>query len=139
MDERSTWDSIARRYDTIVRFFDRSYPAIWERLGEDLDGRVRVLEVAAGTGQFTPYLANAVAEVVATDVSPAMAQRLGEMTRARGLSNVTVEVMSAYALDAEPGSFDAVFCANGLHVNRPAPCHRRGRGAPSCCSHDAGA
>ena len=116
MDESSTWDALARRYDTIVRFFDRSYPAVCERLAEDLGGRARLLEVAAGTGQFTARLADTVAEVVATDVSPAMAQRLGEMTRACGLTNVTVEVMSAYALDSEPGSFDAVFCANGLHV-----------------------
>lgn len=116
MSEASTWDGLAGRYDRVVRLFDRSYPAIRDRLRVDLVGRRRVLEVAAGTGQFTPDLAAVCEELVATDVSPEMVRLLGDRLGVQGIDGVSVAVMGAYALDAEDGAFDAVFCANALHV-----------------------
>lgn len=114
--EARTWDGFAGRYDRLVRWFDRSYPAVRQLLAEDLGGRERVLEVAAGTGQFTLALAAAAEHVLATDVSPEMVARLRARVQSTGLSNVEVAVMSAYALDLEDGAFDGVFCANALHV-----------------------
>ncbi len=116
MNEVQTWNSLAGRYDRVVRLFDRSYPAIARRLASDLRGRASALEVAAGTGQFTLELARVVDRVVATDLSPAMVDRLGAVVRAAGVTNVEFATMSAYALAARDGSFDAVFCANALHV-----------------------
>ncbi|MCA9717874.1 MAG: class I SAM-dependent methyltransferase [Myxococcales bacterium] len=116
MNESRTWDALARRYDTIVRVFAQSYPAIRERLAQDLDGRARVLEIAAGTGQFTLDIARVATRVVATDISPRMIERLSVAVDEADVENVEAETMSAYQLDAERGSFDAVFCANALHV-----------------------
>ena len=116
MDERKVWDRLAGRYDTIVKLFDKSYPAVAERLGRDLPSEARVLEVAAGTGQFTPALAGLAREVVATDVSPEMVERLGHHVAGADIPNVACAVMSAYELDTPDSSFDVVFCANALHV-----------------------
>ena len=116
MDESHTWDALARRYERIVQIFDRSYPAIRKRLSDDLGGRAKVLEVAAGTGQFTLDLARVAERVVATDISPQMVARLRAAVRAAGATNVQVTTMSAYEIDAAASSFDAVFCANALHV-----------------------
>lgn len=116
MTEASTWDGFAGTYDRVVRLFDRSYPAVRERLREDLTGRGRVLEVAAGTGQFTSDLAEVCDELVATDVSPEMVRLLEAGLAERGVEGVSVAVMGAYELDAEDGAFDGVFCANALHV-----------------------
>ena len=116
MDESRTWDSLANRYDRIVRIFDRSYPAIRQRLSEDLRGRANVLEVASGTGQFTFDLARVAKHVVATDISPKMVECLRAAAREADATNVEAATMSAYELDAAPSSFDAVFCANALHV-----------------------
>jgi len=110
------WDRLAPRYDRIVRVFGRGYPAIRERLTRDLAGRRRVLELAAGTGQFTLDLARVCRAVVATDLSPAMVEALAARVRDAGLENVTTRTMNAYAISEEAGSFDAVVCGNALHV-----------------------
>jgi ubiquinone/menaquinone biosynthesis C-methylase UbiE len=107
---------LAPRYDWLVRIFGTSYPAIRERLVRDLAGRGRVLELAAGTGQFTLDLARSCGEIVATDLSPAMVEALEARVHVAALDNVTVRTMSAYSISEEADSFDAVVCANALHV-----------------------
>ena len=76
MDEAATWDRISNRYDRVVRIFDRSYPEVRARLATDLAGRDRVLEVAAGTGQFTKAIARVAMRVITSDVSEEMTDRL---------------------------------------------------------------
>lgn len=116
MSEANTWDRIASRYDWAARIFGRSYPAVRRALARDLEGRARVLELASGTGQFTMELARVADSVVATDVSLEMVERLGAAVAERGFGNVSVRRMSAYEIDADDMSFDAVVCANALHV-----------------------
>lgn len=116
MTEARIWDRLAGRYDTIVRLFDTSYGRVRERLATDIPAGGRVLEIAAGTGQFTIELARVADHLVATDISPAMVERLRQRITEAGLGKVECTVMSAYALDAADASFDAVFCANALHV-----------------------
>ncbi len=116
MPEATDWDGLAKRYDRIIRLFDRSYPLIRRRLTEDLGGVDKVLEVAAGTGQFSFDIARVVKNVVATDFSSEMVERIRERALERGVSNLETRQMSAYALDYPESWFDGVFCANGLHV-----------------------
>lgn len=116
MSEARIWDRLAGRYDAIVRMFDTSYPRVRARLAEDLPPGGRVLELAAGTGQFTVELARRAARLVATDISPQMVERLADVVAHAGLANVECRVMSACAIEAEDHAFDAVFCANALHV-----------------------
>ena len=116
MSEDRVWDRLAGRYDLVVRLFDTSYGRVRHRHQRDLAGGERVLEIAAGTGQFTPELACAADRVVATDVSSAMVERLRERVVQQALDNVECAVMNAYNLDAPDASFDVVFCANALHV-----------------------
>lgn len=116
MDDARIWDRLAGRYDRLVRLFDTSYPRVRERLADDLPAGARVLELAAGTGQFTIDLARLAAELVASDVSPAMVAALREALDRQGLDGVQTRVIAADAIDAADGRFDAVFCANALHV-----------------------
>lgn len=116
MSEARIWDRLAGRYDALVRLFDTSYPRVRARLVEDLPAGGRVLELAAGTGQFTVDLARRADRLVATDISPQMVERLAAAVAAAGLGHVECRVTSAEAIDAEDGAFDAVFCANALHV-----------------------
>ena len=127
MSEAKTWDQLAHRYDQSVRLFNHSYPVVRARLRDHIEPTDRVLEVAAGTGQFTVALAERAAHLLATDIAPQMVALL--RAKLRGQPNTTFEVMSAYALEADGAAFDAVFCANALHVmERPtaalAECHR---------------
>ncbi|MFN3200005.1 MAG: class I SAM-dependent methyltransferase [Bradymonadia bacterium] len=116
MSEARVWDRLAGRYDTVVRLFDSSYDKVRERLSHDLPSGGRLLEIAAGTGQFTPNLAGQAEHLLATDISPEMVTRLQVRMDELSLQNVECTVMSAYDIDAPDGSFDGVFCANALHV-----------------------
>ena len=116
MSEAWLWDRLASRYDLAAAVFGRSYPAVRQALARDLAGRDRVLELASGTGQFTLGLARVCGSVVATDVSLEMVERLQQAVDGASLTNVTVRRMSAYEIDADDQSFDAVVCANALHV-----------------------
>ncbi len=115
-EEARIWDRLAGKYDRTIRHFDRGYPRVCELLRSDLAKRRHVLEVAAGTGQFTFALAEAAERVTATDVSPEMARRLEAKVAERKAGNITTAVMSAYRLEVEDGALDGIFCANALHV-----------------------
>ena len=83
-------------------------PAVAER---------RVLEVAAGTGYWTPIMSATAKSVVATDINP---ETLA-IAEARDYPNANVEfrVGDAYAPDAVAGDFDCVFAGYFLsHVPR---------------------
>ncbi|MEO1333757.1 MAG: methyltransferase domain-containing protein [Myxococcota bacterium] len=114
--ERQIWNRLSRRYDLLIRVLSTSYSEIRDRLGRDLRGRNRVLEIAAGTGQFTSALADVADEVVATDLAPSMVERLERRMRGEGRQNVITRVVDATAIDVDSQSFDAVFCANALHI-----------------------
>jgi ubiquinone/menaquinone biosynthesis C-methylase UbiE len=116
MNEAKTWDRLAGKYDKSVGHFDRSYPRVRELLRTDLANREHVLEVAAGTGQFTFDLAETAQRLTATDVSGEMLELLQAKVAERGADNITTAVMSAYELEVEDGSLDGIFCANALHV-----------------------
>lgn len=81
------------------------------RLRQLLPGLVagqRVLEIAAGTGYWTQYLATTAKSVMATDLN---AETLAiAAQREYGPAEVSLRVADAYQLDAVPGEFDAVFC-----------------------------
>jgi ubiquinone/menaquinone biosynthesis C-methylase UbiE len=53
-----------------------------------LDANSTVLDLGAGTGQFTLAVAPTCARVVAADVSPVMQERLREKVEASGHSNI---------------------------------------------------
>jgi SAM-dependent methyltransferase len=68
----------------------------------------RVLEVAAGTGYWTQYLATTAASITATDLN---AETLAiAAQRDYGPADVSLRVADAFRLDALPGEFDVVFC-----------------------------
>ena len=74
------------------------------------EGKRRLLEVGAGTGQDAEFFRDNGMDVVCTDLSPAMVERC----RAKGL---TAHVMDFLHLDFPAGSFDAVYALNCLlHV-----------------------
>lgn len=115
-DEREVWDELASGYDRSIRLFDRPYASVREHLRRDLAGAGRVLEVAAGTGLFTGSLSAAVGRLVATDFSWEMVSELRLRVQREGLSNVETAVEDAGALSFPDASFDALVCANALHV-----------------------
>ncbi|HEX6684431.1 MAG TPA: class I SAM-dependent methyltransferase [Candidatus Limnocylindrales bacterium] len=74
------------------------------------EGRQRLLEIGAGTGQDSLFFQEQGLSVVATDLSPRMVAHC----RAKGLD---ARVMDFWSMDFPPASFDAVYALNCLlHV-----------------------
>jgi ubiquinone/menaquinone biosynthesis C-methylase UbiE len=67
---------------------------------------MRFLDVAAGSGALSIPAARLGAQVVATDIAPAMVERLNARARAAGLSNLEARVMDGHALELEDDTFD---------------------------------
>jgi ubiquinone/menaquinone biosynthesis C-methylase UbiE len=82
---------------------------------------VRVLDVAAGSGNISLPAAATGADVVSTDLTPALLQRSQARAAARGLS-IDYREANAHALPFGDGEFDTVISAIGVQF---APDHQR--------------
>jgi len=102
---QNAWTEIAPAFDEYVT---PSNIAIAEEALQRAGFRpdMRLLDVAAGSGALSLPAARTGAEVVATDISPAMVERLEARARAEGLSNLTAHVMDGHDLEFEDGTFD---------------------------------
>jgi ubiquinone/menaquinone biosynthesis C-methylase UbiE len=113
---RDFWDRHAAHYDLSVRFVERPMRRMFDLIGTDLAGAREVLEVAAGTGLVTARIAAIAGHVTATDYSLPMVKELQRRVATLGLQNVECLQRNVYELGFSPASFDAVVCANVLHL-----------------------
>jgi ubiquinone/menaquinone biosynthesis C-methylase UbiE len=103
-DARKAWDRIATGYD---RFVTPSH--LW--LGQEglhragLNAGMRFLDVAAGTGALSIPAARLGADVLATDLSPVMLERLRARAAEETLA-IETRVMDGHALELADDSFD---------------------------------
>jgi ubiquinone/menaquinone biosynthesis C-methylase UbiE len=103
-ETRTAWQEIAAGYDRT-----NTPTQMW--LGNEglrragLQPGMRFLDVAAGSGALSLPAARLGARVLATDLAPAMLERLERRARDEGLA-VQTRVMDGHALDLEDGSFD---------------------------------
>ncbi|BBY21093.1 class I SAM-dependent methyltransferase [Mycobacterium stomatepiae] len=85
---------------------------------------VRVLDVAAGSGNISLPAAETGATVVSTDLTPELLQRSQARAAAQGLT-LDYQEANAHALPFDDGEFDVVMSAIGVQF---APDHRRAAG-----------
>jgi ubiquinone/menaquinone biosynthesis C-methylase UbiE len=101
---QTAWDGIAAGYDRT-----NTPSQMWlggeglRRAG--LRAGMRFLDVAAGSGALSIPAARLGAQVLATDLSPAMLERLQRRARDEGL-DVETRVMDGHELDLDDGGFD---------------------------------
>lgn len=112
---RASWDRIAAGFDTFITPMNISF-------GEDALRRVdltpgmRLLDVGAGSGALAIPAARRGADVVATDISPAMIERLTARARDEGLTNIDAHVMDGHALELDDDSFDVATSQHGVSL-----------------------
>lgn len=112
---RDAWDRIAAGYDEFAT------PLIMPLAEVALDHAglrpdMRLLDVAAGTGALSLPAARRGARVLATDISPAMIERLEARAGNEGLPNLEARVMDGHALDLGDDTFDVSASQNGVSL-----------------------
>lgn len=108
------WSRVAADYDTFSQQVTLSFAEEAARFVE-LGPGVRVIDVAAGTGNFTFAAARRGAEVLATDFAPAMVELLRARAAEHGFGGrVRTAVMDGQALDVPDASFDVAASIFGL-------------------------
>lgn len=102
---RDAWDRFASGYDEAVTPFSMS---VAEDALRHLDIRpgMRFLDVAAGGGALSLPAARLGAQVLATDFSAAMVERLKLRAREEGLSELEARVMDGHDLELDDNTFD---------------------------------
>jgi ubiquinone/menaquinone biosynthesis C-methylase UbiE len=111
----ASWDAVAPEWNEWGPVVDAWFaPATARMLAAlELQRGQSVLELAAGSGGFTRYLAEAVGpggRVVATDSGADMVRLAAENARRAGWTQVVTRVMDGEAPDVPDGTFDAVAC-----------------------------
>lgn len=112
---RGAWDGIAEGFDEFVT-------PLTLRFGEDVLQRLdvgpgmRVLDVATGSGALAVPAARLGAQVLATDISPTMVDRLNGRARKEGLSTLEGAVMDGQQLDISDDTFDLAVSLNGVSL-----------------------
>jgi len=110
-----SWNTVAPQWDewtpVVDAWFAPATACMMDALG--LRPGASVLELAAGSGGFTRYLAEAVGpggRVVATDSGPEMVRLAARNAARSGWTQVEARVMDGEAPDVPADSFDALAC-----------------------------
>ena len=112
---RAGWDRVARGFD---EYLTPPNSTLGDKLlrRHGVSARMRMLDVAAGSGALTLPAARLGAHVVATDISPVMLDRLTIRARDEGLANVETRVMDGHALDLGDDTFDLTASQHGVSL-----------------------
>ena len=114
-ETQAAWDEIAAGFDEYATPLTISFAeAALQRV--DLRPDMRFLDVAAGSGALSIPAARLGAEVVATDISPAMAELLTARARNEDLATIEAHVMDGHALEFDDDTFDVSASQNGVSL-----------------------
>jgi SAM-dependent methyltransferase len=106
------WNRASRDYQAIFEPFTRHFAQVALSLLNGLGPETDVIDVAAGTGPFAVAAAALGANILATDLSPAMVDLLGEALAE--YPSATARVMNGEALSVKDGQFDLAVSIFGV-------------------------
>ena len=110
------WDRVAWLYDLVERSNRAVNAAAAARVAGLVPKGARVLDCAAGTGEFSLAAAERAETVLCTDLSLPMLDRARKKAKKRGLTNISFAQRDITALPDRDGTFEAVIAANVLHL-----------------------
>jgi ubiquinone/menaquinone biosynthesis C-methylase UbiE len=107
------WDFCAPIYDSVQ---GDSFRRMVESVKSFVPQGANILEAAAGTGSISVAVADTVATVLCTDLSPKMLNIAKIKARRNGVRNINFAERSIYELGEEDSSFDVVIASQVLHL-----------------------
>ena len=110
------WDRIAWLYDLAERSNRAVNTAAAAQVAELIPAGAKVLDCAAGTGQFSLAAAKRSKSVLCTDQYLSMLKQARKKARKHGLASISFARRDITALPDPDGSFDVVIAANVLHL-----------------------
>ena len=110
------WDRVAWLYDLVERSNRAVNTAAAARTAQLVPAGARVLDCAAGTGEFSLAAAKRAGTVLCTDQSQAMLKQARKKAARRKVTNIRFAQRDVTALSDPDGSFEAVIAANVLHL-----------------------
>ncbi|MGH1464494.1 MAG: class I SAM-dependent methyltransferase [Cognatishimia sp.] len=113
------WDGVAAKYAKSPIKDQAGYQFTLDRTRSYLKESDTVLEIGAGTGGTALLLADAVSEIIASDISNAMLDVGRDNAKAQGVSNV--RFMQSDAAQLPDGPYDVILAHNILHLIKDLP------------------
>jgi phosphatidylethanolamine/phosphatidyl-N-methylethanolamine N-methyltransferase len=110
------WRRFATWYDRFMVRANPNYDEIVDRIVEDAIPASLVLEVATGTGTIALAMSQKAGRVEAVDYAPEMIDVARSKAEHKHINNVRFSVQNACSLEFPDQHFDAVVCANVLHL-----------------------
>jgi ubiquinone/menaquinone biosynthesis C-methylase UbiE len=114
-DPARFWNRVAARYAKAPMRAPDAYAATLDRVRAHLTPGDRVLELGCGTGTTAVRLADAVAEITATDIADNMLEIARGRAADAGVANVTFAAADAEDV-AQGAPYDVVMAFNLLHL-----------------------
>lgn len=112
---QNAWDNIAAGFDEFITPISLALAEKALRL-VGLQSDMRFLDVAAGSGALSLPAARLGAQVLATDISPVMVERIRARADKEGLTNLETRVMNGCTLELEEDSFDISGSQHGVSL-----------------------
>ncbi len=109
----SYWANNASKYGKNT---NKDIKSLLRRIQGDIGHANRVLDVAAGTGNVSLFLAKYVQHVDCLDIESKMIAVAREKAEKAKIENISFHVQSAYELNFPDAVFDVVVILNSLHV-----------------------
>jgi len=112
---KTFWDFCAGFYD-LVQFQNSAYKKTVDFVSQIIEPDSSVIELAAGTGEFSLACAKRAKMVVCSDISQNMLKVAKKKAKKRRIENICFENYNIYDIDAKAKSFDFVLAPQILHL-----------------------
>lgn len=112
-DNKNFWNRYSSMYDRAMKSDQKAYSIMVNKIKNELNNQMDVLELATGTGIIGIQLAGCCKTITATDFAEEMIKTANKKEKP---NNMTFEVQDATNLTYPDKTFDTVVISNALHI-----------------------
>jgi ubiquinone/menaquinone biosynthesis C-methylase UbiE len=110
------WDFCSPIYDFTQKFNGRAYTKVLKIARNHVPQNATVLDVAAGTGEFSLAVADKAKSVLCTDISERMLRIACKKAKKRRVTNIRFGKLNIFDIRKPDNTFDVVIAGQVLHL-----------------------